>query len=210
MNQAVVAAFDVDHTLTTRDCVVPFLRRCRSLPVTLTKMLVQTPDLGRGVIRRDRDLIKQVATRAALAGRPRGEMEDLAARYAHEVAANWLRPDTVERLRWHQAQSHFVVLVSASYELYLRHLGALLGVHAVISTRLVSGGETLTGELDGPNCRGAEKAQRLLTWMTEHVGERAETVVWAYGDSAGDQEMLDLADHAIWVHRSELTPCPTQ
>jgi len=206
MSTAVVAAFDLDHTLTTRDCVVPFLRNCRSVPATVAKMLSDAPDLGRGLLRRDRDLIKQVATRAALTGRSLADIENLAARFAHEVVDNSLRPDTIQRLRWHQSQGHSVVLVSASYELYVRHIGARLGVDAVIATRVVSAQGTMTGELDGPNCRGTEKAVRLLRWINEHVGERSQVVVWAYGDSAGDQAMLDLADHPIWVGKDELGP----
>lgn len=206
MSAAVVAAFDVDNTLTVRDCVLPFLKRCRPVPVTAAKMLIQVTDLGRGAARRDRDLIKQVATRAALAGRPESYIEDLAANFAHEVVAHWLRPDTLERLRWHQSHNHSVVLVSASYELYLRHVGALLGVDAVIATRVVSEGGTMTGELNGANCRGAEKSRRLLEWTSKHVGARANTTLWAYGDSAGDTEMLADADHPVWVRSEALEP----
>jgi phosphatidylglycerophosphatase C len=206
MSSAVVAAFDVDKTLTTRDCVVPFLRRCQPAAITLAKMVSDVSDFGRGLVRRDRDLIKTVATRAVMTGRNVADVEDLAKQYATEVVSGWLRPDTVARLRWHQSHHHHVVLVSASYELYLRHLGTALGVNAVIATRLVRNGLEFTGEIDGSNCRGNEKARRLGAWIAEHVGERNEVVIWAYGDSAGDQAMLALADHPVWVGREVLSP----
>lgn len=206
MSAAVVAAFDVDNTLTVKDCVLPFLGRCRPMPATLTKMLIDYRDLGRGVVRWDRNLIKQVATRAALAGRPESLIEDLAATFARSVVDNWLRPDTLERLRWHQRHHHSVVLVSASYELYLRHVGSLLGVDAVIATKVSSENGVMTGELFGANCRGAEKSRRLLEWTGQRFGARANTTIWAYGDSAGDTEMLADADHPIWVRRAVLEP----
>jgi phosphatidylglycerophosphatase C len=54
-----------------------------------------------------------------------------------------------------------------------------------------------TGNLDGPNCRGPEKVTRLHEWL----GDRSTVNVVAYGDSAGDREMLADADEAHWVTR---------
>jgi phosphatidylglycerophosphatase C len=199
VNTQIVAAFDVDKTLTDRDCVVPFLRRCQAVPLSASKMLMQAPDLAQGVMRRDRDQIKKVATRAVLRGKEVKATEALAEQYAWNSVVKWLRDDTTARVKWHLEHNHRVVLVSASYEIYVRHLAAFLGAEAVMATRLTHKAGRFTGELDGANCRGPEKARRLLDWITHHVGDPKSTVVWAYGDSAGDREMLAIADHPIWV-----------
>lgn len=204
----VVAAFDLDRTLTVRDCVVPFLGRCRSLPALLGRGVVVAPTVARGALRRDRDLLKQAGTRVALAGRPVGEVERIAKEFAATVVASWLRPDTTERLHWHQSQGHRVVLVSASYELYVRHIAASLGVDAALATRVRRHEERFSGELDGLNCRGPEKPRRLFDWIDSHIGHRGSVDVWAYGDSAGDAAMLAAADHAVWVGRSLITENP--
>jgi phosphatidylglycerophosphatase C len=206
MTETVLAAFDVDKTLTTRDCVLPFLKRCGPLPVTVGRVCAQVVDLSRAIIHKDRDHLKQIGTRAALADRSVAEIESLAASYAHHIAEHWLRPDTVQRLQWHHDQGHQVVLVSASYEMYLRPLGALLGVDEVLATRLEVIGERCTGELEGQNCRGQEKLRRLYEWMALAIGERSEVELWAYGDSPGDRAMLAAADHPIWVNRDPLRP----
>ncbi|AGY92580.1 hypothetical protein SPICUR_08125 [Spiribacter curvatus] len=52
----------------------------------------------------------------------------------------------------------------------------------------------LTGELAGPNCRGAEKVVRLRALLDP----AAYHPIYAYGDTAGDTEMLALADHATY------------
>jgi phosphatidylglycerophosphatase C len=93
-----------------------------------------------------------------------------------------------------------VVLVSASFELYLDTIGERLGVDAVLGTRLaVDDAGRCTGALEGPNCRGPEKVRRLHEWLAaEHAG-RAAAEVWAYGDSPGDRELLGDADHPVWV-----------
>jgi phosphatidylglycerophosphatase C len=55
----------------------------------------------------------------------------------------------------------------------------------------------LTGRLDGPNVRAGQKA--LL--LKEVLGP-GPVELWAYGDSAGDREMLAMADHPTLVpHR---------
>ena len=64
----------------------------------------------------------------------------------------------------------------------------------------------LTGRLEGANCRGPEKAQRLRAWL-EAAG-LADAEVWAYGDSSGDAELLRDADHPVWVRRVEILPEP--
>ena len=91
------------------------------------------------------------------------------------------------------------MIVSASFELYVEPLGSLLGVDGVLATRLVTDAGRFTGDLDGPNCRGPEKVQRLHAWLDQHHGGRAAVELVAYGDSPGDRELLADADVAHWV-----------
>jgi phosphatidylglycerophosphatase C len=203
----VVAAFDVDGTLTVRDCVVPFLARMSGGRTGLARRLARHPlTLAAAIARRDRDAVKAAATRAALTGLPSERVADEAHAYAGLIASSWLRPDTAGRLAWHRAAGHRVVLVSASYEVYVAPLAARLGVEA-IATRLGTAPDgTLTGALDGPNCRGAEKLTRLRVWQSAVGAEGAE--LWAYGDSAGDDEMLAAADHPVRVGAEPIAPQP--
>lgn len=208
MSSPTVAAFDLDRTLTVRDCVVPFLSRCRSLPALLGRGVLAVPTMARATVRRDRDLVKQAATRVALAGRPVDEVERIAADFAAMVTSGWLRSDTTARLEWHQRQGHRVVVVSASYELYVRHIAASLGVEAVLATRVQRHQDHFSGTLEGRNCRGPEKPRRLFDWMDSQVGPRGSVELWAYGDSAGDAAMLAAADHGVWVGRSPISVIP--
>ena len=66
--------------------------------------------------------------------------------------------------------------------------------------------ERLTGRLLGENCRGAEKARRVREWLRS--SGLADATLWAYGDSDGDAELLELADHAYRVDRVRLGPEP--
>jgi phosphatidylglycerophosphatase C len=114
------------------------------------------------------------------------------------------------RLDWHRRAGHQIVIVSASPTLYVEPTGRRLGVDAVLATELeVGSDERLTGKLSGRNCRGDEKATRLRAWLeaswpaaVDHPRPR----LWAYGDSRGDTQMLELADVAAWVGWRKLFP----
>jgi phosphatidylglycerophosphatase C len=195
----VIVAFDVDGTLTEHDSVVPFLRRFSRRPAVLAGALRQLPRVAVAGVRRDRDGLRLAATRAVLAGVPYAEVAAAGEAFAAEIVARRLRPDTRARLEWHVAQGHRVVLVSASYDVYLHDLAAALGAEAVVSTRLETDGERCTGGLLGRNCRGAEKVARLHAWLAEQGLGRDDVELWAYGDSNGDRELLADADHPVWV-----------
>lgn len=197
-----VAAFDVDGTLTTADCVVPFLRRTAGT-TTLVRRMLRTPiALGRAGTRRDRDALKAASAAATFRGLALATVEADATVFAQEVFDHRLRHDVVASLHSHLAAGDIVVLVSASFEVYLRPLAALLGAHEVIAVRLaVDDHAVFTGALVGPNCRGAEKVVRLHEWLAANAGGRDAVHLTAYGDSSGDHELLADADVAHWLGR---------
>ena len=201
----VVAAFDVDGTLTTGDCVLPFLRRAAG--VRLATALLRRPlALATALARRDRDRLKALAC-ASLAGMAGAELDRLGAEFAGEVARSRLRADTTARLRRHRELGHTVVLASASLDAYLVPLGGLLGVEEILCTRLERDAEgLLTGRLDGANCRGPEKARRLRAFLADRGLEGAE--LWAYGDSRDDDAFLGAADHPVRVDGVRLAADP--
>ena len=195
-----LAVFDVDGTLTRRDCVVPFMRRVAGSAALGRRLAVQSVALSTMARRRDRDALKAAAAAAAFAGEPFERVQSLGEQFARSVYDTGLRADTVERLQEHRDSGETVVLVSASFEVYLRPLAELLGADDVLAVRLEVGPDgRLTGRLDGPNCRGPEKVRRLHAWLDEHAGGRAAVHVTAYGDSPGDRELLADADVARWV-----------
>ena len=190
-----VAAFDVDGTITKRDCVVPFMRRISGAPRVATRLAVRPDRLLPVLARRDRDGLKALAAAAAFRGQRHDDLCEAGASFAQMVHERWLRSDTLQALQQHLDAGDRVVLVSASFEVYLQPLAALLGVDDVLATRLDVRDGVVTGALDGPNCRGPEKVARLHDWL----GDRSLVHVEAYGDSAGDRELLADADVAHWV-----------
>jgi len=200
-----VAAFDLDGTLTTRDCVVPFLRRVAGTRVLVTRMLRHPLGLAGAGLRRDRDALKRASAAGAFAGHDADDVQRIGQAFAEEIHASWLRREVVAELERHRDRGDAVVVVSASFEVYVRPLAALLGAQDVLATRLdVDAAGRLSGRLADSNCRGPEKVRRLHGWLDEHAGGRSSVEVTAYGDSTGDRELLLDADVARWVGRGKM------
>lgn len=186
-----VAAFDFDGTLTRRDTLLPFLLRACGPGRTGRAVLAESVLLARGAAGDGgaRDAAKAAVLGRLLAGRPLAELSALAETFADDVVARLLRTDAVARIEGHRNRGHELVIVSASPELSVAPVARRLAIDHVLGTRLeVDPAGNLTGRLSGANCRGAEKVVRLREWLGAEPFE-----LWAYGDSAGDTEMLALA-----------------
>jgi HAD superfamily hydrolase (TIGR01490 family) len=187
----VIAAFDFDGTITTRDSFVPFLLRAFGRGRTglaflglLPEALKVLPEPSR------RDRFKARIVRALFTGASHTALEAIGAQHAGEILG-WVRPAARERIAWHHAQGHRLVMVSASLDLYLKPVAKALGFHDLLCTSLVAEQDVLTGEIRGKNCRGPEKTARLATLL----GDLSTCEIHAYGDSAGDRELLAIAHH---------------
>jgi HAD superfamily hydrolase (TIGR01490 family) len=196
-----VVAFDFDGTITRRDTMLRFLTAVRSRPTVARVFLRRSPELLRA--RRGgtaRDQAKRLVCQDILAGLASREAEAAAQRTADAVERSLIRPDTAARLRWHQREGHRVIVVSASFEAYVRPVAASLDVREVIGTRWeVDDTGVLTGRLLGQNVRGKAKADLLAGLLGADF--RLE---YAYGNSRGDAAMLARARYPVWVGRRPL------
>lgn len=196
-HRPVIAAFDFDGTLTRRDTLLPFLRFLCGPRALARSLLRHSLSLGTAVTfdrPAQRDGVKEGVLRELLAGRPRDDVQAAGEHFARRLGKGppgmRLRPAPLSRWHWHREQGHDIVIVSAALDAYVAPFAqALGGGAAVLATRLlVAEDGTLTGGLEGLNCRGAEKVRRLRDW-----NPRPDAELWAYGNSSGDRELLAAA-----------------
>ncbi len=210
MSERIVAAFDFDGTITRRDTVVPFLAYACGNARVARALAAVAPQLAMALAGRgERDDSKEALLHRLLAGREAEPIVAAGRAFARRLAndSRRLRADTLEKVQRHRAAGHELVLVSASLTTYLEPIAPLLGFDAVLATTLEIGPDgRFTGRLVGRNCRGIEKVNRLRAWLGDDngddAGERAECVIWAYGDSSGDTELLAMAHQPHRVRRA--------
>jgi HAD superfamily hydrolase (TIGR01490 family) len=191
----IVAAFDFDGTITARDTLKPFLVRAFGLRAVARAFIAEAPLALRVGLRRARvDDFKLRAIARLFAGAQAAPLRVQGQAYARELRPR-LRPAALERIGWHRARGHVLVLVSASIDVYLEHVARDLGFDHLVctrpSTRASPTGERFDGGLVGEDCTGAGKVRALLGLL----GARAGFELHVYGDARGDRELLALADH---------------
>ena len=197
----VVAAFDLDGTLTEGGSVFPWLRHVAGSARTFQRTLRLIVPLSIGAIRSGQwaDSAKERLFHGLLAGRTLDDILDQSRSFALEHLAHEGRANVLARLAWHLAQGHDVVIVSASPQIYVEVIAEALGAVAGLGTRLgVDPRGTLTGSYLGRNCRGREKMRRLDAWIVARDYEIPPTV-YAYGNSRGDRRLLSGATHPFDV-----------
>lgn len=192
-----VAAFDFDVTITTCDTLIPFLRFVHGHCATLGKLLRLTPHMiGYALNIIQRQQLKESILTSFFKGIPKIELQELGTLFSQSKSLSQLiRPNALKRIHWHRQQGHLCVLVSAAIDPYIVPWGISAGFNHVLCSKLESDSNgLLTGKLHGINCRRNEKTRRLQ----EVLGCREEYILYAYGDSEGDQELLSMADHPFY------------
>ena len=190
--RSIVAAFDFDGTITTRDTFVPFLLSAfgrRRVSATFAGLAWEMLCVVLGISSRDR-LKEKIVTRL-FTGKSVLRVKTVGEDHAQRVQS-WIRPAASRRISWHKERGHRLVMVSASLDLYLEDVAGALGFDDLLCTRPSVKQQVFDGFLTGGNCRGPEKVRRLQALL----GNLKDYELYAYGDSDGDREMLAAADHA--------------
>jgi phosphatidylglycerophosphatase C len=201
-----VAAFDFDGTITDTHSLLAYLRAAAGFPRAALAAVATSPRMALGAALGGgaRDRAKEILVGRALGGMEAAYAVKVGESFAERLLACRIRPEVATRIAAHRAKGHELLIVSASPDVYIEPAARLLGMHGALCTVLeVSPEGILTGRFAGRNCRGQEKAARLLSW----VGSGPATI-WAYGNSRADNEMLRAADVAVRVGRDPLGALP--
>ena len=94
---------------------------------------------------------------------------------------------------WHKQQGHKVVVVSASIESWLKPWCEKHNLD-IIATKIEIKDGTVTGKFLTKNCHAKEKYDRVKE--AYNIGDYA--YIYAYGDTCGDRELLELADESFY------------
>ncbi|MDP8984875.1 MAG: HAD-IB family phosphatase [Pseudomonadota bacterium] len=197
-----LAVFDLDGTLTWHDTLLPFLLGYAvRYPRFSCLWRVPTAVIGYGGTR-DRGLLKSRLIRAVMGGDPRSRIDAWAEAFVGGLERRGaFRPAALARLRAHRDAGDRLVLLSASPDLYVPRIGALLGFERTVCTELkwdaaAPGEDRLDGTLRTANRWGEEKT-RCLAWLRTQYPDMP---LVAYGNSGSDLPHLRHADRALLVN----------
>lgn len=193
----VIAAFDFDGTITKRDTLISFLAFAAGKSQTVKKLLLSSPQMIGFLLHQiSRQETKEAILKRFFKGIPYHQLQEMGEAFSCSPALSRLiYPAALKRLEWHKSQKHRCILISASLDVYLEPWSQRLGFDDVICSKLeVDQNGNVTGLLEGKNCWGPEKERRLL----QLIGPKDNYILYAYGDSRGDEELLSAADYPFY------------
>jgi HAD superfamily hydrolase (TIGR01490 family) len=186
-----LALFDFDGTITKRDSLPLFLRFacgtrefalgcCKFAPVFV---------LYRPLKRISNHDTKSRLFSLFFSGKSELLLREKGKAFSEQIIPKLLRADAMREIDRHKERGHRVIVVSASLEEWVAPWASALGLET-LATRLEYHDGTCLGSIAGRNCHGMEKVRRIRSL----VGDAGRYVIYAYGDSRGDAEMLAMAD----------------
>jgi HAD superfamily hydrolase (TIGR01490 family) len=189
-----LALVDFDGTITWTDTWTPFMQLAvRPARIAAGRVLLSPIVIGYklGMISASRG--RQAAARVGFQGEDAARVRRLGVEYARTTLPAQVRQPALDRIAWHRSRGDHVVIVSASLECYLSPWCAGHGLDCICTTLEERNGR-LTGRCAGGDCAGAEKVRRIRGRLD--LG-RYDTI-YAYGDTAEDREMLELAQRKFY------------
>jgi phosphatidylglycerophosphatase C len=189
-----LALFDFDGTITTKDTLFDFIKFSFGKQRLIKGIIYLSPILALYTTNFvDNNLAKQYLFKYFFSGISIEELKYLGNRYTNERINKIIRPESIERINWHKKNNHQITIVSASLEYWLMPWCEKMGLK-LISTKLEIIDSKFTGNYFGKNCHGKEKVNRIK----EIYDLNKFDLIYAYGDSLGDKQMLEIANKTFY------------
>lgn len=193
--------FDLDETITRHDTLLPYVMGfiLRYRPWRLPLLVIVIPSVLQFLARRaDEGLVKQAFIKATLRGTKRPTLDAWTARFVPKLIANGTFASALKKIDEHRGRRDYLILMSASTDLYVPAIARALGFDETICTQVRWNGDRLDGALTTPNRKGAEKARCFAQARAQHPG----LATIAYGNSFTDLPHLQLANQGVLVNGS--------
>lgn len=127
----------------------------------------------------------------------KGEKREVFLSKSKQFSDEWidknLNTQVWNKLQWHKKKGHLVYVVSASIDTYLLPWIKRNEIK-LLSTEMDLSNDPISGKWKTPNCYGSEKVNRIV----EEINLDSFEASYAYGDSKGDREMLELVDFGFY------------
>ena len=184
-----LACFDFDGTITTKDSLPDFIKYAVGKPIYYTKLFFLSPLLICYMLKIIPNYTaKQMFLSCFFKGWVADRFLKIAEQYSDKQIDKITRPVAIRRIKFHQKQGDTVVIVSASIDYWLKKWCENRSVD-LIATRLEISKGKITGKFASANCYGMEKVNRIK----EKYNLDKYNDIYAYGDSSGDKEMMQIA-----------------
>nr|WP_307990863.1 HAD family hydrolase [uncultured Niameybacter sp.] len=190
--ELVIAAFDFDGTITTKDSLLDLYKYSFGNRKFIKGLIIHSLDILFYMIGiKKNDEVKEKLFKYFFKNISENEFNTLCNAYCENRLETIINSVALEKIKWHKEKGHVVVIISASFETWIKPWANKNGIEEVICTQYEVVNNQITGNIKGKNCHGIEKVNRLI----EKYPKKEEYILYAYGDSKGDLDLLKFSDH---------------
>lgn len=193
-----VAYFDFDKTIIDRDSIVPFLffylKKYPKKIITLISIVSFFILFVLKII--DNQKIKERISRL-FKNMDIKDIDVLSKEFVDNIIPKYYYKDALKQIDHHKQNGDTLVLITASYELYIKFVAKNLGFDKYMATELWKFRGRYTGYLYGKNCYKKEKRFRLLSEGFRDTDAKGR---YAYSDSISDLNMFNFAEYKVCVN----------
>lgn len=184
-----IAFFDFDGTITRKDTFLEFIKFYRGKYNFYKGFLINSPFLIAYKLKLIPNYTaKQRILRYFFKGELLDHFQSMCDEFATHRLPKLIRPNALLEIERLKRENIEIVIVSASAVNWISKWSTAMGL-SLIATKLEVADNKITGNIDGLNCYGAEKVNRIK----ELFNINGYTSIHAYGDSKGDHELFKIA-----------------
>ena len=196
-----LAIFDIDYTITRKETLMEFFKYLISKDIKNVRFLPRAlySGLMYGIKVYDEKRVKEAFLKF-IENIDEKELALLTRKFYDERLSTILYSDAVKMIKDLKSQGYMVILISASPEFYIKEFYAIKEVDLIIGTRFKFKDGKFIRQMDGKNCKGAEKVIRLNQVLKEKNIEADFINSYMFSDSLSDKPLLDLVGNPYLIN----------
>lgn len=181
--------FDFDGTLTYKDTMFLYLKfyNASKFRIQFIKHIPLFTLLKLNLL--DAEKVKKSFISSILKGQNKSKIEKKTQEFFDQYYPEIFRENALDFIKNIDYSQTDCYIVSASLDIWVKPFAEKFKMN-LIATKAEFKNEVFTGNFVGKNCNGPEKVNRIK----EEISDKKYDKTIAFGDTSGDQQMLDWAN----------------
>ena len=181
--------FDFDGTLTYKDTMFLYLKfyNASKFRMQFIKHIPLFTLLKLNLL--DAEKVKKSFISSILKGQPKTKIEKKSQEFFDRYYPEIFRENALDFIKNIDYSQTDCYIVSASLDIWVKPFAEKFKMN-LIATKAEFKNDIFTGNFVGKNCNGLEKVNRIK----EEISDKKYDKTIAFGDTSGDQQMLDWAN----------------
>lgn len=189
-----IALFDLDGTITSKDTLFEFIKFAAGERKFWIGLVVMSPLILLFLLKiYPSEKLKEDFFSFYLKRFSEAELLAKGAEFSRTIMPQIVYPKALEKIAWHKAQNHRVVIITASSSIWLGEWCRMQDIEISATEFEVKNGR-YTGKIAGKNNYGKEKAVRVKAMLAEQNYPSS----YSYGDTKSDLYYMALTDESVF------------